>query len=95
MACVKNSEGSLTDIVSWRGSSVEEIGIDLDESTVRIRVNPKLYRPLEVPHLQGSSARATEILRWQRDTSFREMIKDMVLADLEVVKQLSANKCSL
>ena len=92
---MKNLEGSLTDFVSRRGSSVEEIGIDLDESTVRIRVNPKLYHPLEVLHLQGSSARATEILRWKRDTNFREMIQEMVLADLEVVKQLSANKCSL
>ena len=82
-------------MISWRGSGVQEIGIDLDSSTVRIRVNPKLHRPLEVPHLQGSSARATEILRWQRDISFREVIQEMVLADLEVVKHISVNKCSL
>ncbi|KAM0802430.1 GDP-mannose 4,6-dehydratase-like protein [Usnea florida] len=81
--------------IGWRGSGVQEIGIDLDDSAVRIRVNPKLHRPLEVPHLQGSSARATEILRWQRETSFPEVIREMVLADLEVVKHVSANKCSL
>jgi len=34
--------------VSWEGSDVTEVGKDKATGVVRVRVNPKYYRPTEV-----------------------------------------------
>ena len=34
--------------IIWEGSGVDEVGKEKDTGTVRIKVNPKYYRPAEV-----------------------------------------------
>jgi GDP-D-mannose dehydratase len=35
-------------ILSWEGSGVNEVGKEKDTGIVRIKINPKFYRPTEV-----------------------------------------------
>jgi len=49
-------------------------------------VDPKFIRPAEVELLLGDSTKALKKLGWTPETSFEELIKMMVDADLETVK---------
>ena len=49
-------------------------------------VDPKFVRPAEVDLLIGDSTKAGEKLRWKPEVDFRSLIKMMVDADLEKVK---------
>ena len=52
------------DIV-WEGAGVDEVGKDAATGSVRIRVNPKFYRPTEVDTLLGDSSKARSRLGWE------------------------------
>ncbi len=54
----------------WQGSAEEEIGIDAATGTVRVRVDPKYYRPTEVELLLGNPTKAKEVLGWTRQVTF-------------------------
>ena len=51
-------------------------------------VDPRFYRPAEVDLLIGNSARAQRELGWTRETSFQQLIDDMVRADLDRLRPL-------
>lgn len=34
--------------IQWQGQGEQEVGIEQDTNIVRVRVNPKFYRPIEV-----------------------------------------------
>ncbi len=51
-----------------------------------VEIDQKLIRPAEVDVLVGNAAKAKKILGWQPKTSFQEMIKIMVEADLKIEK---------
>jgi GDPmannose 4,6-dehydratase len=46
-----------------------------------IRINPEFYRPAEVDVLVGDSRKAFEVLGWKPKTTFKELVKRMVLFD--------------
>lgn len=48
-----------------------------------VETNPIYRRPLEVDHLCGDASKARRILGWKPKTTFRELVKIMVTADLE------------
>jgi GDPmannose 4,6-dehydratase len=50
-----------------------------------IRVDPKYLRPAEVEHLIGDASKAREKLGWEPRTSFEDMVRLMVDADVEVL----------
>lgn len=43
-----------------------------------LEINPKLFRPQELNLLKGNSDKAKNILNWQREYSFNDLIKDMI-----------------
>ncbi len=51
-----------------------------------VKTDPKLVRPAEVDILLGDSSLAKKNLGWQPKTSFEELVKMMVDADLERLK---------
>ncbi len=53
-----------------------------------VKTDPKLVRPAEVDILLGDSSLARKNLGWQPKTSFDELVKMMVDADLERLKAL-------
>ena len=62
----------------------EHVGLDPDN---HIRIDPRFLRPAEVEHLVGDNSKAREKLGWQPRTSFEEMIRLMVDADLELLSR--------
>jgi GDPmannose 4,6-dehydratase len=75
--------------IDWFGTGSEEYGVDKKSGKTIIKVDPRYYRPTEVDLLLGCSAKAKELLKWKPKTSFKELIKIMVEADL---KKVSAEK---
>ena len=49
--------------------------------------NPKHLRPAEVDYLIGDSSKAKKVLGWEPKTSFKQLVKIMVDADLEREKK--------
>ena len=52
-----------------------------------VQIDPRYFRPTEVHHLQGDSAKARRVLGWRPRVGFRELIKMMVEHDLELARQ--------
>jgi len=52
-----------------------------------VQVDPRYFRPLEVERLQGDYSKARRILKWKPKTSFRELVRLMVDADLKEVER--------
>ena len=71
--------------IVWEGRGEEERGRDRRTGAVLVEVDPRYFRPLEVPHLQGDATKARERLGWRPRVSFAELVREMVQADLEVM----------
>ncbi|MDQ5832235.1 MAG: GDP-mannose 4,6-dehydratase, partial [Actinomycetota bacterium] len=50
-----------------------------------LRLDPRFLRPAEVEHLIGDASKARDKLGWEPQTSFEEMVRLMVDADLELL----------
>jgi len=72
--------------LEWRGEAESEVGIDKATGREVVGVDPAYYRPTEVETLLGDPTKAKEKLGWSPRTSFQELIKEMVLSDLETAK---------
>lgn len=73
--------------IEWQGEGVNEIGVDAETGIVRVRVNPKYFRPTEVDLLLGDASKARKELGWKRKVSFTELVKDMVDSDIELMRK--------
>ena len=60
--------------------------VDLDYKKY-IKIDKKLQRPSDVQNLLGSCAKAKKVLKWKPKYSFKDLVRDMVKADLEFVKK--------
>lgn len=73
--------------VEWKGCGVEEKGYDAKSGRCLVEVDPRYFRPAEVEQLLGDPSRAKTELGWNpRATSFKELVKIMAAADLELVR---------
>jgi GDPmannose 4,6-dehydratase len=52
-----------------------------------VQVDPRFLRPAEVEHLVGDYSKAKEKLGWEPRTSFEELVRLMVDADLELLER--------
>jgi GDPmannose 4,6-dehydratase len=74
--------------LEWKGENENEKGYDKNTGKVIIEVDPKYYRPAEVETLLGNPAKAKTVLGWNpTKTSFEELVKIMVEADVEYVNR--------
>ena len=63
--------------ISWSGLGLNEIGID-QNNKIRVKINPKYYRPCEVDLLLGDPTKAKEKLNWTMEfDTLDKLIKDM------------------
>lgn len=75
--------------IKWIGEqgTVNEIGVDAsDEMRVLVRVDPIYFRPTEVDLLLGDPGKAKNVLGWQSNTSFDDLVKEMVKEDLKLTR---------
>jgi len=73
--------------LEWRGSSVQEEGIDTVSGKTVIRIDPKYFRPAEVDLLLGDPSKAKRELGWKLKTSFEQLVNMMTDSDLKAVQQ--------
>jgi len=73
--------------IEWQGEGVDQKGVDADNGNVLVEIDPRYFRPTEVEYLLGDASKAHEQLGWSHTTSFRELVSEMVEADLKTVAQ--------
>jgi GDPmannose 4,6-dehydratase len=73
--------------IQWRGTGVEEQGVDLATGRPIVKVDPRYFRPTEVDTLLGDASKARAQLGWQPEFSFRDLVCEMVAADLEEARR--------
>ena len=78
---VEESFRVLGEEIVWEGTGKEEIGILKSIGKPVVGINPRYYRPTEVELLLGDYSKAKEILKWEPKTTFKELVKIMVLTD--------------
>jgi GDPmannose 4,6-dehydratase len=71
--------------LEWRGKGEDERGVCTKTGKTLVKVDPRYYRPTEVDFLQGDAAKAKRILGWEPETTFEELVKDMMESDLRLV----------
>lgn len=69
--------------IEWRGEGKDEVGIDIATGAIRVRVDPRYFRPTEVDLLIADPSKAREKLGWIHKTTFAELVREMVSEDLE------------
>ena len=73
--------------IVWSGEGINEVGIDAKTNNVIVRIDKEYFRPTEVETLLGDSNKAKSRLNWQPKITFNELVKEMVLADLDKAKR--------
>ena len=73
--------------IEWKGTGVDEIGIDKATGKTVVKVNPKFFRPAEVDILLGNPEKNEKALGWHREISFAELVKRMVENDMALVEK--------
>jgi GDPmannose 4,6-dehydratase len=69
--------------IEWRGSGVEEIGMDAKSNQPLVSIDPRYFRPTEVEQLLGNPAKAKRQLGWSHRIGFAELIAEMMESDLQ------------
>ena len=71
--------------IVWEGSGVDERGFDQSGRCI-VRVDPRYFRPSEVDNLLGDAQKAREILGWEPNITFDELVREMVISDYELAQ---------
>ena len=73
--------------IQWRGKGVDEVGSDRKSGAVRVRIDPRYFRPTEVELLLGDPGKARKILGWKHRIGFEQLVQEMVDSDLDLVAE--------
>lgn len=82
---VEQAFGEVGVKIRWQGEGVEEIGYDAKTGKMLVEVDPRYFRPTEAELLLGDPSKAKNVLGWSATTTFEEMVREMVEADLQVM----------
>ena len=63
--------------IFWEGTGVNEVGKSVTCQIV-IKIDPRYFRPAEVPFLLGDASKARKLLGWKPTYSIDDLIDDMV-----------------
>lgn len=73
--------------VTWRGTGIDEEGIDSATGQVLVRIDERYFRPTEVFSLCGDATRARRELGWRPRIGFADLVREMVDADIAALKR--------
>lgn len=68
--------------LEWRGTGLLETGIDRASGKILVAVDARLFRPAEADNLCGDASKARTELGWTPASDFRQLVNEMVTADL-------------
>jgi len=78
-------------IIKWKGEGENEVGYNQHGEEV-VKIDPRYFRPTEVEFLLSDPTKARTVLGWQIETSFEQLVKEMVEKDIEFLKQGKHNE---
>jgi GDPmannose 4,6-dehydratase len=73
--------------IEWRGQGLAEKGYNAATGQCIIEVDPRFFRPTEVHSLLGDASKAREQLGWEPKITFKQLVAEMVMADLKMAEQ--------
>ncbi|MES2537302.1 MAG: GDP-mannose 4,6-dehydratase [Pseudomonadota bacterium] len=87
---VNTAAAELGMTIAWHGTGVAETGTvehpgmheGIRPGQVIVRVDPRYFRPTEVETLLGNASKAHRKLGWRPATTFAELVREMMQADL-------------
>ncbi len=71
----------------WEGRGVDEVGRDAGTGRDLVRVDPKYFRPTEVEFLLGDYTKAKQVLGWEPEVTFEELVRMMVADDVKAAER--------
>ena len=71
--------------IEWKGSGIDEVGVDGATGGILVRIDSRYFRPTEVDLLQGDASKAWRVLGWKHTVTFPELVTEMVNSDLEAI----------
>jgi GDPmannose 4,6-dehydratase len=71
--------------LEFRGEGVEEQGYCSKTGKCLVEIDQRYFRPTEVDLLIGDPSKAERELGWRHETSVRELVREMVAADLVIM----------
>jgi GDPmannose 4,6-dehydratase len=75
--------------MDWRGDGVDEKGYCKASGKCLVEVDPRYFRPTEVELLIGDPSKAHNKLGWKHETSVRELVSEMIEADLKIMADVN------
>lgn len=72
--------------IVWEGKNENEVGRCKETGKIHVTVDLKYYRPTEVDFLQGDCTKAKQKLSWKPRVAFDELVREMVDADVELMR---------
>lgn len=83
--------------LEWHGTGIDETGTveslpenyngNMAVGDIIVRVDSRYFRPTEVETLLGDPSKAKKQLGWEVETSFNELVAEMMRSDLEEAKK--------
>ncbi len=81
--------------IDWKGEGADETGVvaeapkgsALKPGQRLVAIDPRYFRPAEVDTLLGDPAKAKAKLDWSPQTSFAELVREMMSADLDLARR--------
>jgi GDPmannose 4,6-dehydratase len=77
--------------IAWSGKGEDELGTDTKSGKVVVKIDPRYFRPLEVDRLLGDASKAQSKLGWRHETSFAQLVAEMITEDLKLARQEHRN----
>lgn len=79
----------------WEGEGIDEKGFCIASGQCRVEVDPRYFRPTEVDILIGDATKARRQLGWQPETSVRDLVREMVAADINALQRNPSLKAAV
>ena len=79
----------------WEGEGIDEKGFCIASGRCRVEVDPRYFRPTEVDILVGDATKARRQLGWEPETSVRDLVCEMVAADISALQRNPALKAAV
>ena len=78
--------------IEFRGEGVDEKAYAQSDGRLLVEVDPRYFRPTEVELLIGDPGKAKQRLGWSHETSVRDLAREMVEADMIVMRDAEISK---
>ncbi len=87
---VEKAFGEVGTRIEWRGTGIEELGLDAATGKILVEVDPRYFRPTEVDLLLGDSTKARAKLGWTHEKDLDQLVAEMMSEDVMVMAREGA-----